>query len=135
MSSIYTDIRSALENRLNDIVGIPEILWENTTRNPDTTSSYVMPMLISSRREPAVRGTNPQQLYTGVYRITCGVPVGTGPSAADDLADTIINNFEATTDLTYNGKTISIRRTERSAGVKEDAHYEVTVFVFWYIYD
>ncbi len=134
MASIYDDIRSALEVKLNSIADLPDVAWENVSYSPTTGQSYVRPKLIPARREPAVRGLNPQMYYQGMYRVDCFVPTGAGPSAADDLADKIIDAFEATTDVVNGSTIVSIRYAERGLGVAEDTFYSVGVDIGWYIY-
>lgn len=134
MSSIYDDIRAAFEVNLAAIVGIPDIAWENVSFNTSTNNSYVRVRMVPTRREPAVRGLNPQMYYQGYFLVDCCVPEGTGPSAADTLANTIIDNFEATTDVSSGGTTISIRYAERDLGTQEGGHFVVPVRIGWYIY-
>jgi len=134
MSSIYDDIRAALETKLNGVSGMPSIAWENLTFTRTTGQSYVAPRLIPTVREPAVRGLNPQIYYQGLFRVDCYVPEGLGPKAADELADKIIDAFEATTDVSHNGTIVSIRRAEREQGISDGAFFMVPVNVSWYIY-
>jgi len=134
MASIYDDIRAALEVKLDGVSGIPSIAWENLTFTRTTGQSYVAPRLIPTVREPAVRGLNPQMYYQGLFRVDCYVPEGLGPKAADDLADKIIDAFEATTDVSHNGTIVSIRRAEREQGISDGAFFMVPVNVSWYIY-
>lgn len=134
MASIYDDIRSTLEVTLNSISGLPDVAWENVSYSPTTGQSYVKPVLLPTRREPAVRGLNPQMYYQGIYRVECFVPTGAGPAAADDLADKIIDAFEATTDVVNGSTIVSIRYAERDMGVAEDTFYSVGVDIGWYIY-
>jgi len=134
MASIYDDIRAALEVKLDGVSGIPTIAWENLTFTRTTGQSYVAPRLIPTVREPAVRGLNPQMYYQGLFRVDCYVPEGLGPQAADDLADKIIDAFEATTDVSHNGTIVSIRRAEREQGISDGAFFMVPVNISWYIY-
>jgi len=134
MSVIYSDIRQALEVTLNDNVSV-DIAWENTDYTPTTANSFVRPVFIPTIREPAVRGLNPQQLHRGIFTVDCFTPINLGPSAGDILANTVITVFEATTDLTANGKTISIRSAERRMAMEMDGHYMTPVIINWYIYD
>lgn len=133
MASIYDDIRSALEVKLNSVTDVPSIAWENLSFSPTTGQAYLKPRLIPTRREPAVRGLNPQMYYQGVFRIECYVPEGNGPSAADDLANKIIEAFEATTDV-GSGTTVSIRYTEREQGELDGPFFMIPVNIGWYIY-
>lgn len=134
MASIYDEIRVALETKLSTITGIPSIAWENVSFTPTTGQPYVKPRLIPTVREPAVRGLNPQIYYQGLFRVDCFVPEGLGPAAADDLADKIIDAFEATTDLTNGSTIVSIRYAEREQGMVDGAHFQIPVNISWYIY-
>lgn len=134
MASIYDDIRAALESTLNSVTGLPSIAWENVQFNPTTGQSYVKPRLIPTRREPAVRGTNPQMYYQGIFRVDCYVPEGAGPAAGDDLADKVIDAFEAATDVSYGGTIVSIRYAEREQADIDGPFYMIPVIIGWYIY-
>lgn len=135
MASIYDDIRAALEVTLTGITDLPEIAWENLSYEPTTGQSFVKPRLIPTVREPAVRGLDPQQYYQGIFRVDCFVPEGLGPSAADDLADKIIDAFEATTDVTNGSTIISIRYAEREQGMPDGAFFMVPVNCGWYVFN
>ena len=160
MASIYDDIRAALETNLSSVADLPSVGWENVQFSPTTGQPYVKPRLIPTRREPAVRGTNPQMLYQGVFRIECYVPEGNGPAAGDDLADKIIQAFEATSSIYYNNVTnalltqseafivlesgarvllnevtyVSIRYAEREMAEIDGPFYMIPVNIGWYIY-
>lgn len=134
MASIYDDIRAALEVKLNSVSGLPEVAWENLTYEPTTGTSFVKPRLIPTIREPAVRGLNPQIYYQGLFRVDCFVAEGLGPAAADDLADKIIDAFEATTDVSNGSTIVSIRYAEREQGMPDGAFFMVPVNISWYIY-
>ncbi len=134
MASIYDDIRVALEVKLSNVSGLPEVAWENLSYTPTTGTSFVKPRLIPTVREPAVRGLNPQIYYQGLFRVDCFVPEGLGPAAADDLADKIIDAFEATTDVSNGSTIVSIRYAEREQGMPDGAFFMVPVNISWYIY-
>lgn len=134
MASIYDDIRAALEVKLSTVTDVPSIGWENAQFSPTTGQPYLKPRLIPTRREPAVRGTNPQMLYQGIFRVVCYVPEGAGPSAGDDLADKIIDAFEATTDVSQGSTIVSIRYAEREMAEIDGPFYMIPVNIGWYIY-
>ena len=134
MASIYDDIRAALEVKLSTVTNVPSIGWENAQFSPTTGQPYLKPRLIPTRREPAVRGTNPQMLYQGIFRVVCYVPEGAGPSAGDDLADKIIDAFEATTDVSQGSTIVSIRYAEREMAEIDGPFYMIPVNIGWYIY-
>ena len=134
MASIYDDIRAALETNLSSVSGLPSVGWENVQFSPTTGTPYVKPRLIPTRREPAVRGTNPQMFYQGIYRVECYVPEDQGPSAGDELADKIIDAFEAATDVSYSGTIVSIRYAEIEMAEIDGPFYMIPVNIGWYIY-
>ena len=134
MASIYDDIRAALETTLSSVTDVPSIGWENVQFSPTTGQPYVKPRLIPTLREPAVRGTNPQMFYQGIFRIECYVPEDQGPSAGDELADSIIDAFEAATDVSYSGTIVSIRYAEREMAEIDGSFYLIPVNIGWYIY-
>ena len=130
MASIYDDIRAALEVHLSQVVGIPEIAHENVSYSPTTGTPFVQPKLLPLSRRSAVRGLNPQQRY----RVFCYVPEGNGPSAADNLANLVIDAFDAATDITLGGTRVSIDYAERESGFVDSPWYYVPVNIKYYIY-
>jgi len=134
MAVIYDDIQTALEANLASIVDIPTIIWENTNVEPVSGQEYLETSFAPTIRKPAVRGLNPQQYYQGIFAVNCYAPADKGPGAANTLAQKVIENFEATSDLTANGKIISIRTAERRMGMKINNHYVIPVIIDWYIY-
>lgn len=139
MASIYDDIRAALEVKLSNVSGIPDIAYENVSYSPTTGQSFVQPRLIPVSRRPAVRGPNPQNRYDGVFRVFCYAPEGEGPAAADDLANKVIDAFDATTDISFTngeGQTVivSVDYAERDNGFVDSPWYFVAVNIGWYIY-
>jgi len=134
MAAIYNDIRAALEVHLSQITGIPEIASENVSYSPTTGTPFVQPKLIPVSRRSAVRGLNPQQRYDGVFRVFCYVPEGNGPAAADNLANLVIDAFDAATDVTLGDTVVSIDYAERDHGFVDSPWYYVSVNIGYYIY-
>lgn len=135
MSSINNDIRIALEKRLNDTVGIPVIAWPNVNYSPTTGTPFLKPMYQPTSRRPAVLGTAPQKRYQGLFTILCYHPENEGPAACHSTADTLIERFDATTDLTYNGTTVSIEYAEQQSSYSSPPWYVTPVTIAWYIYN
>jgi len=138
MSSIYQHIRRALEVEL-DNQSIATVAYENVSFNPTTGTSFLQPVFTPTIRRPAVMGTGPQQRYQGIFRVLCHAPEGAGPSVADELANSVINAFEAHTDISYNTGSetikVSISYAERSAGLLDTPWYIIPVNIGWYIYN
>ena len=140
MASIYRDIRAALETKLSTVTDIPDISYENVSYDRTNGTSYVETFFVPQSRRPAVRGLNPQQRYGGVFTVVCYAPEGNGPGAADELADKVLEAFEATTDVSYtNGDdetfVVSIDYAEREGGGLDTPFYYVPVNIGFYIYN
>jgi hypothetical protein len=134
MAAIYDGIRRVLETTLTGVAGIPSIAWENVSFSPVASSPYVKARFAPTMREPAVRGLNPQMYYQGVFIVDVYVPEGVGPSVGDDIANSVVDAFDAPKDLTANGITITIRYAERELGTVEGAYYTIPVNIGWMIY-
>lgn len=144
--SVYDDIRSALETRLATTVGIPAIAYENTLYKPTTGTAFIQPRMVFSSRVPATRGLNQstgkphQQRYRGVFQILLHYPEGVGPGASQDMVNTIIDRFEAATDISFTNsdpKTIyvTVDYAEQMGAYNKSPWYVTPVNINWYCYD
>jgi hypothetical protein len=139
LASIYNDIRAALETHLSNVSGIPSVAYENVSFEPQTGTSFLQVMFLPTERRPAVRGLNPQQRYQGVFSILVHTPEGKGPKEADDYANTLLEAFEATTDISFTNSNletinVSLDYAERQQGILDSPWYYVRVDIGWYIY-
>jgi len=140
MASIYKDIRAAFETELSGTSGIPDISYENLKYSRSAGTQFVEAQLIPTERKPAVRGTNPQYRYEGIFRVICYSPEGEGPGAADTLADLVLDAFPSATDISYTNTDpttykVSLDYSEREAGGIEGSFYYVPVNIGFYIYN
>ena len=140
MASIYRDLRAALETKLAAVPDLPPISFENVSYDRVNGSEYVESSFLPTLRRPAVRGLNPQQRYQGVFRVVCYAPEGNGPGAADEIADKVLEAFEATTDISYTPSggdeiIVSIDYAEREGGGLDTPFYYVPVNIGFYIYN
>lgn len=133
--SIHDNIRAALETKLSNMAGVPPIAYENVKYEPTTGTTYLSCKLIPATRRPAVRGLNPQQEYTGSFLVMIHCPENEGPNAADTLTNSILDEFDATTDVNDAGIILSIRYAERRPGYNDSPWYVVPVDISWYIYN
>ena len=159
-NNVYSSIRAALETKLSTTLAGTDIAYENVAFSPTTGTLFVKPTFIPTVTQPAVRGTNPQLLYQGVFNVMVNAPEGSGPSLADTTCNTITKAFAATTNLFFdeidnaitqqdgfsllleNGSRImqegsvnvSIRYAERQQGRIDTPWYSVPINIGWYIY-
>lgn len=132
--TIINDIRACLDTHLSGTSGIPTIARQNVPFEPTTGTSYVKADTIPTSRRPAVRGLNPQQRYDGLYSLLICTPEGLGPGAGYDIADLLLARFEATTDITNAGLTISVDYSEVRTSFLDSPFYCTPITVAWYCY-
>lgn len=99
--TILNDIRACLDTHLSNTPNIPVIARQNIPFEPTTGAPYIQASLVPTSRRPAVRGLNPQQRYDGIYNILICTPEGLGSGAGYDVADLLLDRFNATTDIVY----------------------------------
>lgn len=132
--TIINDIRACLDTHLSGTSGIPAIARQNVPFEPTTGTSYVKADMIPTSRRPAVRGLNPQQRYDGLYSLLICTPEGLGPGAGYDIADLLLARFEATTDISNAGLTISVDYSEVRTSFLDSPFYCTPITVAWYCY-
>ena len=130
----YDKIEAALETQLLSIVGVPTIYFENGEEEPTVGSPYVEAIFVPTIRTPSTRGRDFQTYYQGVFRLICAVPAGVGRGAATTLVQKVLTAFEANTDITYDGLTITTRYADKETGSKDGPFYKVPVNIGWYVY-
>lgn len=106
--TIINDIRACLDTHLSGTVGVPPIARQNVPYQATTGTAFVKADLVPTSRRPAVRGLNPQQRYDGLYSILICTPEGLGSGAGYDIADLLLDRFNATTDVVYTNPTDAI---------------------------
>ena len=132
--TIINDISACLDTHLSGTSGIPAIARQNVPFEPTTGTSYVKADMIPTSRRPAVRGLNPQQRYDGLYSLLICTPEGLGPGAGYDIADLLLARFEATTDISNAGLTISVDYSEVRTSFLDSPFYCTPITVAWYCY-
>jgi hypothetical protein len=132
--TIINDIRACLDTHLSGTASIPTIARQNVPFEPTTGTSFVKADMIPTSRRPAVRGLNPQQRYDGLYSLLICTPEGLGPGAGYDIADLLLARFEATTDISNAGLTISVDYSEVRTSFLDSPFYCTPITVAWYCY-
>jgi hypothetical protein len=134
--TIINDIRACLDTHLVGTVGIPAIAHQNVPYEPTTGTPFIKVDLVPTSRRPAVRGLNPQQRYDGIYSLLVCTPEALGSGAGYDIADLLLQRFEATTDipLTGNPLIVSIDYSEVRASFLDSPFYYTPLTIAWYCY-
>lgn len=133
--AILNDIRACLDNHLVTTPDLPQIAHQNVKFAPTNGEPYIEVSFMPTARRPAVRGPDPQQLHQGMYRLLVCTPENMGPGAGFDIADKLLDRFDATTDISYGGLILSVDYAEVGVSFLDAPFYCTPVFVAWYIYN
>jgi hypothetical protein len=134
MSSVYTEIRAALENHLADASGLPAIAWQNVDYKPSTDTPFIKFQFQPNFRQIAVLGTTPRQNYRGICTFLLHYPENSGPGASQAVVDTLVERFEAASDITFSTTTLTIESVRQGTPYDDPPWFVTPVVATWYIY-
>lgn len=125
-------IQDALIAQLKLVTGLPVLQEENTVMTPK--GNFARATLIRSRPSQLTVGTTGQNLHRGLLQVDLFVPVNTGTTAVNVLADAVIEAFPrglvlASGDLVVHC-VIAYRDTSRRLN---DQFHQVPVVVEWQV--
>jgi hypothetical protein len=134
--TVMNEIRAALEGRLLTTVGIPTVSVPNVLYNPDSNDTFIKATVIPISRRAVTQGLNPQQRYDGLFSMIIHTPEGVGSGAATDIADDLLERFNATTDISLGAgrPSICISYSEVRLSYFDDPYYCTPVIVGWFLH-
>lgn len=135
MSAIFDKIRACLDNRLINTPSVPAIAHDNVVYDTVVGTPFVKVTFNPLSARPATRGLNPQIRYGGTYQILICVPEGFGTGDGLKIADSLMDSFAATTDISYNGIIVTVDYAEINKGFLDSPFYCIPLTVAWYIYN
>lgn len=129
MSTVFADISSALDSRLNTLTGQSPIAWENTAYIPVKDTLYLRPTILPASTIQAGLGTSGLDKYVGIYQIDIFAPAGKGRGEAEIKADAVADHFKRGTDLSKNGKTVRLGDVSRNSGIKDEDRFIISISI------
>ena len=73
--------------------------------------------------------------FRGIYSVLVCTAEGTGSGANLDIVDSIVDRFEATTDITFGSETVTIEYVDVGNGYIDTPFYCIPITIGWYIYN
>jgi len=130
MSTHFLDISAALDTNLNTFASANSIpvAWENINYKPVVGTLYLRPTLLPADTDPIGLSYVSALDHLGIYQIDVISPIDVGKSAAVTKADLLVAAFPRS-NLTYNGKIVTIKSASRSTGNRDGAWYIVSVII------
>ena len=118
-------ISDALNYHLTLLVLSPvrRIAWRGLAFEPVKGEVYLEPSYLPNQSDYAAIGANAPRRHKGLYQITVVSPINAGEVTADEIADLVIEHFEAET-ITRNSQTVRIGSFDGSPGLP----YRVSTF-------
>lgn len=130
----YKEIQQALDGQLTSILGLPEIVLENTRFKANSKTPFIRSTLLPSQSSVETIGTTGYNKVFGLYQIDIFYPLDGGYEEINDNADEIISNFQKGTSFTITNSTLRINISWRNSGRKLENFYNVPVLVSWECY-
>jgi hypothetical protein len=127
-------IQAALETRLANMPNAPTRTFENVVFTPTPGVPYIQAQFIPTMRRAAVMGPDPQKQYTGLFIMDVCYPELMGSGAARNMADDLMEYFDAASRIAGVDVTITIEYSEREQGFKRPPFYCIPVRVGWRCY-
>lgn len=130
---MYSEIQSALDARLATVTGLPELQTENKRVNRDGKSKtpFARGTLLPNQATQLTVGKNGVNTYSGLYQVDLFYPIDSGVTAANSMADAVMEKFVRGDTLTVGGITVHITISWREAGRRDEPFYAVPVLVQW----
>jgi len=131
--SFFLDISAALDGRLNTMVGLPAVAWENKEYKPTVGTLYVRPTLLTGGSIPETVGSAGRDLNIGVYQIDIFGEAEQGKNEVITMADTVADHFKHGTQMTYNGSTVEVKTVSQKQAINnKDGWYQAIVEIAYY---
>lgn len=134
MTSLYQDIRNALQTRLETVTGLPETVYEGVSYAPVPGTPFIASALVPAAARPVTMGQDHLILHEGTFEIAVSYPSGVGTGSAEAMADAIKAVFTAESVLTVGANNIRIRYSERRQALIDSDWIRIPVSVGWYLH-
>ena len=129
--SVFNDISTALDTRLSIMTGLPPVAWENVAYEPVVGTLYLRPTNIAGDTNQATLGTTGTDMTIGIYQVDVIAQAGRGKSAALLMADKVADQFKRGTDLTSNGRVVTIVSVQRAVSSQDSGWYIIPVEIIY----
>lgn len=134
MTTLYQDIRGALQSQLATVTGIPALAYEGFPYKPVRGTPYCDCVLVPTSGRPYTLGTAHLIDHEGTFEVGVTYPSGVGTGTAEAMADAIKAKFTAATTITQGTTIVRIRSSERRQALVDTDWIRIPVSVRWYLF-
>lgn len=129
----YQSIQTILDTQLLTVISADELQLENVRRETAGTGFY-RSTLLPSQTQIATLGVNGYDKLNGMYQIDVFVKIGTGATAANTKADTIMAAFIKGNYLSDVSIDVLVENKWRLPARTLQNFYQIPVIVQWSVY-
>ena len=129
MSTVFANISSALDGRLNTLASLPPVAWQNTGYAPVSGVLYLRPTLLPAQTRQSGLGDAGLDEHQGIYQIDIFAAVGGGRGVAEGQADLISDHFKRGTSLASGGISVRLRDVSRTTGIVEGDRFAISITI------
>ena len=131
MATANSSIRTALEARLAGVAGLPEVIWTDTPRDPDTAVPYIRGSFLAQSKRAL---DNMMKMARGTLQLDVMYPI-TQDAEAEAMAALIEQQFPMTgAALTLGDGMTHVEYCQAQNGVPDGNWWRVPVVVAWVNY-
>lgn len=121
-----------LIERLQTVAELPALQLENTNIDPQG-KAFSRATLIRTRPSQGSVGASGRDRHSGLLQVDLFVPLGTGTTAANAIADEVISTFPRGLTLTSGALNLHVVRAYRETGGRLlDKFHQVPVSIEWW---
>ncbi len=131
--SVFIDIETALQTKLDDIAGHPKIHWENDdSYMPTTETRFWRPTHLPIRSELATAGA--LQKHQGIYQVDVFVEPEQGLGVLLTDLDLIYEAYNTTESLSVNNTNVTITSVGRGRVEREEYWCKGFIEIYYFCY-
>lgn len=128
-------IHSLLDQRLNTIPNLPSTLTENSVFDASSNvPSFIRSTILPARSAVISLGASAGKKLQGLYQVDVFYPSGTGSTAAQTLADTVVATFPIGLILTSGTIQVMVEIASAMPAYDISKYYGVPILIQWSCY-
>ena len=123
-----TELRTALDNHLDNMPGRPPVDWDNVGLD-QTPTIYLSQNLLPAEGDTVGVEVGGSDVLAGLYQIVINVPKGSGKAGHVEELERIKARFVRSSSLIEGSTRVVISKVWANGAIPDDTHYRVPVSI------
>lgn len=124
--SVFNNIQNALNVKLTSVIGLPDIYWQNTIKEPEQGTAWVRPTLLPA--DSSMYTLNDVNMHQGLYQVDIFTELKKGSAEVLLYADDIREAYNRQS-LSSSGTIVFIQEISLSAPRRVEAWWNCYVSI------